>query len=169
MERPWVTKMVFSMEETITRCKEQASQAMEMFLRNLSHVPEEMLSWSPSPTSRSSLQIAAHVAGYSLGFARLLRAGQFPESAEEFLRPIQADVESVTSREGAEEMLRRGIEDTLQALDTVRPEQVASILETPIGPTPFLFFMTIPANHLWLHTGQIDYLQTCWGDQQVYF
>jgi hypothetical protein len=28
--------------------------------------------------------------------------------------------------------------------------------------------MTIPAKHLYGHAAQIDYLQTCWGDQEVH-
>jgi hypothetical protein len=153
----------------VAQCKDRATSAMDMFLRNLSHVPEDKLTWSPSPTAKSALQIAAHVAGYSGGFASVIRAGTFPATAEEFLGPINARIEGIQTVQQAEAVLRQGIADTLAALDTVRPEQIDRSLETPIGSTPFLFFMTIPSVHLVLHTGQIDYLQTCWGDQEVYF
>jgi hypothetical protein len=155
--------------DLIAQCKDRATSAMEMFLRNLGHVPPEKLNWSPAPSARSALQIAAHVAGYSGGFASVLRAGAFPATADEFLGPIQARTDSIETVQQAEEMLRQGIADTLAALDRVHPDQIDSTLETPIGPTPFRFFMTIPAVHLILHTGQIDYLQTCWGDLEVYF
>lgn len=157
------------MDDLIVQCKNRATSAMDMFLRNLSHVPEDKLTWSPSPTARNALQIAAHVAGYSGGFAAVIRAGAFPATGEEFLAPINARIDSVETLQQAIDMLKQGIADTLAALDTVRPEQTGSSVETPIGTTPFLFFMTIPAVHLVLHTGQIDYLQTCWGDQEVYF
>lgn len=142
---------------------------MEMFLRNLSHVPADKLDWSPSATSRSALAIAAHCAGYSHGFASVIREGKFPTTGEEFLAPIQLRINGISTIDEAVSMLRAGIEETLAALDTVAPDQVERTLDTPIGPTSFLFFMTIPATHLILHTGQIDYLQTCWGDQEVYF
>ncbi|MBS1724725.1 MAG: DinB family protein [Armatimonadetes bacterium] len=157
------------MADRITWCKDRATFAMEMFLRNLSHVPADKVTWSPTPTAKNALQIAAHCAGYSGGFAGILRDGKFPNTVEEFLGPIQAAIDSVTNIGEAEAMLREGIADTLAALDTVRPEQISMTIDTPIGPTPFLFFMIIPANHLILHTGQVDYLQTCWGDQEVYF
>ncbi len=156
------------MDELIAHCKNQATTAMEIFLRNLSHVPEERLDWSPSPTANSALQIAAHVAGYSGAFASIIRAGEFPATVGEFMTPIKLAIESVRSVAEADAMLRHGITDTLDALDSVTPERIESSLETPIGPTPFLFFMTLPSVHLTLHTGQIDYLQTCWGDQEVY-
>jgi hypothetical protein len=155
--------------DLIAQCKDRASSAMEMFLRNLSHVPPEKLTWSPTPTAKTALQIAAHVAGYSGGFASVIRAGAFPATPNEFLGPIQARIDSIETVQQAEEMLRKGIADTLDALDSVQPDQIESTLETPIGQTPFLFFMTIPSVHLVLYTGQIDYLQTCWGDLEVYF
>lgn len=157
------------MDDLITQCKNRATSAMDMFLRNLSHVPEEKLTWSPSPTAKSALQIAAHVAGYSGGFASVIRAGAFPSNVDDFLGPINAAIDQIQSVQQAEDVLRQGIADTLAALDTVQTDQIGSSLETPIGTTPFLFFMTIPSVHLVLHTGQIDYLQTCWGDQEVYF
>ncbi|MCC6404663.1 MAG: DinB family protein [Fimbriimonadaceae bacterium] len=157
------------MNDFVTQCKDRASNAMEMFLRNLGHVPEGKLRWSPSPTAKCALQIAAHVAAFSGAFASILRAGAFPPTAEEFLAPIVEAMEGIETVEQAEAMLRQGIAETLAALDMVRPELIESSIETPIGVTPFVFFMTIPSVHLVLHTGQIDYLQTCWGDQEIYF
>lgn len=157
------------MDDLITQCKNRATSSRDMFLRNLSHVPEDKLTWSPCPTAKSALQIAAHVAGYSIGFPRVIREGRFPDTAEDFLAPINAKIASIQTVQEAEAVLRQGIEETLAALDTVRPEQIDSEIKTLIGTTPFLFFMTIPAVHLVLHTGQIDYLQTCWDDQEVYF
>ena len=65
-------------------------------------------------------------------------------------------------------MLRSGIEMTNCAYDTVSEEQICSNLVTPQGSTPFNFFLELPAVHLYLHTGQIDFLQTCWVDQEIY-
>lgn len=157
------------MEDMIASCKKRATTAMEMFLRNLSHVPADRMNWSPTPTAKCAFQIASHCAAYSGAFASIIRAGEFALSGEEFVASVDAKFRTIKSVEEAEAVLRQGIEETLAALDTVRSEQIDSTIETPIGPTPFLFFMTIPANHLLIHTGQIDYLQTCWDDQQVYF
>ena len=156
------------MEDVITMCKQRATEAMEQFLHVLSFVPADKLTWSPTPTAKSALQIAAHCAGYSGGFASIIRTGKFP-SVEEFLGPIESAIKSVTTLDQAETVLRKGIADTIAALDAVRPEQIGAMIDTPIGPQPFTFFMTIPARHLDTHTGQIDYLQTCWDDQEVHF
>lgn len=157
------------MYDLIKSCQLRAQYAKEQFLRNFSHVPDDKLDWSPVPNAKSALQIAAHCAGYSQGFASILRSGTFPATTDEFLGPINARIASITTREQAVAVLEQGIEETIAALSELKPEQTDATLDTPIGPTPFIFFMTIPANHLVNHTGQIDYLQTCWGDDQVYF
>ena len=156
------------MMDIITYCKQRASWAHEHFLTVLSHVPEAKLTWTPAPTAKSALQIAAHCAGYSGAFANIIREGGFPWTVEEFRAPIQAAIDSITTIEQAKTMLRKGIEDSLTALDTVKPEQVDGKVKSPQGETPFIFFMTLPAFHLDNHAAQIDYLQTCWDDQEVH-
>lgn len=156
------------MVDMIAVCKAQATEALEYFLNTLSFVPADKLTWSPTPTAKSALQIAAHCAGYSGGFAAIIRAGKFPCSREEFRAQVYGAMDSITTVEQAEAMLRRGIADSLAALDTVQPEQIGTMVDAPQGPTPFLFFMTLPAHHLDGHAAQIDYLQTCWDDQMVH-
>jgi hypothetical protein len=157
------------MEDVISMCKARATEAMEHFLCVLSFVPEDKLTWSPTPTAKSALQIAAHCAGYGGAFAPVIRDGTFPRSVEEFLGPINATIEGITTLGQAEAVLRKGITDTIAALDAVKPEQIGAMIVTPIGRQPFTFFMDIPARHLFAHAAQIDYLQTCWGDQEVHF
>lgn len=157
------------LKDIITLCKEQAVGAMNGFLHVLSFVPEDKLTWSPSPTAKNALQIAAHCAGHSGAFAGIISAGKFPDDVEEFLGPIRAATQSIATLEQAEGVLRKGIADTIAALDRVTPEQVDSLIDAPgLGTIPFTFCMTIPARHLNDHTSQIDYLQTCWDDQVVH-
>jgi len=157
------------MKDIVTLCKEQATSAMNGFLHVLSFVPEDSLTWSPTPTAKNALQIAAHCAGHSGAFAGIIRDGKFPADVEDFLGPIRSATQSITTLDQAEAMLRKGIADTIAALDTVTPEQVDSVIDAPgLGQIPFTFCMTIPARHLNDHTSQIDYLQTCWDDQEVH-
>src|SRR5579862_8542521 len=157
------------MEDFIEMCKERVTEAMDRFLHDLSFVPADKLTWRPTPTAKSALEIAAHCAGYSGAFASIIRAGRFPSTVEEFRDPIQSAIESIMTLEQAQTMLRKGIADTIEALDTVKPEQIGAMIEAPaLGRTPFKFFLNLPAMHLENHDGQIDYLQTCWGDLEVH-
>ncbi len=156
------------MQDMISTCKEQATMALDWFRRSLSHVPADKVTWSPAPTAQSALQIAAHCAGFSGGFASVIRDRRFPSTVEAYLGPIESTVKSIATVEQAETVLRKGIADTLAALDTVEPDQIGSMVDLPQGQIRFTFFMTIPAIHLFGHAAQIDYLQTCWGDQEVH-
>jgi hypothetical protein len=156
------------MEDFVAICKERTTEALDRFLHDLSFVPADKLTWRPTPTAKSALEIAAHCAGYSGGFASIISAGKFPGSRDEFRNPIQSAIKSITTVEEAETMLRKGIADTIAALDTVKPEQIDAIIDAPHGSPPFKFFLTLPAMHLETHGAQIDYLQTCWGDMEVH-
>ncbi|BDI31220.1 hypothetical protein CCAX7_32710 [Capsulimonas corticalis] len=158
------------MVDYIAICKDRTTSAMDSFFHVLSFVPADKLTWKPAPTAKSALEIVAHCAGHSGAFASVIRAGKFPATVEEFIGPIQAATQSITTLEQAETMLRKGIADTIAALDTVQPEQVGSTMEVPVlGDTPFNFLLALPARHLESHEAQIDYLQTCWGDLEVHF
>jgi len=43
-------------------------------------------------------------------------------------------------------------------------------LESGFGwSVPMTWLMNLPGRHAMSHGAQIDYLQTCWGDQEVHF
>ncbi len=144
---------------------------MEIFLRNFSHVPDDRLEWTPVPTAKSALRIAAHTALYAGRFARMIQDRQLPipESLEDWLAERDAEEVALTSREEIERVFRAGTAEVLTALDSLKPDEVESTLESGQGWTMSMKqLMGLPAFHATLHTGQIDYLQTCWNDQTVY-
>jgi hypothetical protein len=68
-----------------------------------------------------------------------------------------------------EQIFRAGTQEVLEALDTLTPEEVDSSLDSGQGwSIPMTQLISLPGWHAVLHAGQIDYLQTCWGDQQIY-
>jgi len=154
---------------TVRQSKERVTWALGRFETALRFVPADKLDWSPTPTAKSAFQIAAHCAGYSGVFPKMIRAVGFPWTLDEFQAEVRAAIEAVSTLDDAEAALRQGVADTLAALDGVTDEQVESVVDTPgLGPTPFTFFMTVAALHLEGHAAQIDYLQTCWDDQDVH-
>lgn len=157
--------------DLIESAKQRAVSAMEIFLRNFSHVPDDRLEWTPVPTAKSALRIAAHTALYAGRFARMIQDRQLPipESLEDWLAERDAEEVALTSREEIERVFRAGTAEVLTALDTLKPEEVESTLESGQGWTMSMKqLMGLPSFHATLHTGQIDYLQTCWDDQTVY-
>ncbi|MBX3117612.1 MAG: DinB family protein [Fimbriimonadaceae bacterium] len=159
------------MEDLVNSCKESAVQGMEMFLRNFSHVPDDKLDWTPTPTAKSALRIAAHTALYAGRFAHMIREKGLPkmDSLEAWIAERNAEEEAITSRAEIEAIFRKGTDEVMAALDSLTPEDVAMSLDSGLGwSMPMTFLMQLPGWHATLHTGQIDYLQTCWDDQEVY-
>lgn len=153
-------------------CKKNAVAEMEQFLRKLAKVPDDKLTWSPTPTAKSSIRIAAHTALYAGRFARMLEARALlnPGNLEEWLAKRNAEEIAVTTREEVETAFRKGTNDVLAALDSLTEEEIESRLESGQGwSAPMTWLMSLPANHTGWHAAQIDYLQTCWDDQEVYF
>lgn len=157
--------------DEIESAKQRAVSGVEMFLRNFSHVPDDKLHWTPTPTAKSSLRIAAHTALYAARFAKMIRDRRLPqpENLPEWLAQRDAEEIAITNRKDVERIFRDGTAEVLEALDGLTPEDVEMSLDSGQGwSIPMKQVMGLPGFHATLHTGQIDYLQTCWDDQQVY-
>jgi len=139
---------------------------MERFLRTLSFVPEDKTTWSPAPTAKNALQIAAHTAVTAGFFAQLIRDGKFPSGdMQEMFGAMAAAEAAVTNRQAAIDLLKKNTDAIVAALDAATPELIGKMLPTPFGSEmPMAFFMNLPGVHAQVHGSQIDYLQTCWGD-----
>ncbi|HWD40393.1 MAG TPA: DinB family protein [Fimbriimonas sp.] len=159
------------MQSIVESCKKSAIQEMEMFLRNFSYVPDEKLTWTVTPTSKSPIRIAAHTALYAGRFAKMIRDQKLPavENLDEWVAQREAEEIAITCRKEMEKVFRAGTEEVLAALDALTPEAIESRLDSGQGWSMSMkHLMTLPGWHATLHTGQIDFLQTCWDDQKIY-
>ena len=158
------------MENLVPMCKQNAVRGTERFLKSLSFVPDDKLNWSPTPTAKTALRIAAHTAVVAGLFAEVIRSGKFPTvDAAQLFGPLKAAEDAIAAREEAIALLRKNTDEVVAALDAATPELIASTLETPFGfSAPMAFFMNVPGEHAASHAAQIDYLQTCWGDLEVH-
>jgi hypothetical protein len=157
--------------DLIESSKKSAVQGMEMFLRNFSHVPDDKLTWTATPTAKSAIRIAAHASLYAARFAKMIRDRKLPtpDNLETWLAEREAEEVAISTREQVEEAFRKGTDEVLAALDSLSPDDVAMTLDSGQGWTmPMSFLMGLPGWHATLHMGQIDFLQTCWDDQQIY-
>ena len=155
----------------IEAAKKDAVTAMEWFLRNLSHVPKDKLEWAPSPTAKSALQIAAHVAVTQGNFASLIKTRKLPTESEfaQFIDRTAAAEKALTDIDEIIALFRKNTDEVLSALDELKPEDTEIVLDSSQGWTmPLTFLLKLPAYHAIGHTAQIDMLQTCWGDQEIY-
>ncbi|MBL8048031.1 MAG: DinB family protein [Chthonomonas sp.] len=157
--------------DPIELAKERAVSNMDIFLRNFAHVPDDRLNYTPTPSAKSALRVAAHTALYAGRFAEMIRTRQLPNphDIDAWLAERAAEEMAITSREEMERVFRAGTAEVLAALDGLSPEDVEmDLLAGQGGSFSMRQLMNLPGWHATLHLGQIDYLQTCWDDQQIY-
>lgn len=159
------------MENLTAWCKKLAVDGMEEFLRTFSFVPDEKLTWTPTLAAKSAIRIAAHTALYASRFARMIATRKLPTNdLAVWIAQRDAEEAAITNRADIEILFRKGTDEVLAALDSLTPEAIASTLDFGVGwSPPMVFLMNLPGTHAFSHAAQIDYLQTCWDDQEVHF
>lgn len=160
------------MQDVIATAKDFAIAEMENFLRVFAFVPSNKLTWTPTPTAKSALRIAAHTALYPARFARMIEERKLPahDSLSEWLAQRNAEEAALKSRSEIERVFRLGTGKVIDALDGLTREAIAKSLDSGLGwSVPMTRLMMLPGLHAMSHSAQIDYLQTCWGDQEVHF
>lgn len=155
----------------IEQAKTLVDTGKGFLLATFAHVPDEKLHWSPSPTAKSALRVAAH-AGVSNGsFVMILRGEKPPVSSFEELTEMTNKAElGITTREQAVGLIESSCAEVKRALDALTPDQVTGMIDLGFFPaSPTTFFMFLPGAHLTAHSSQVDFLETCWGDLTPHF
>jgi uncharacterized damage-inducible protein DinB len=159
------------METTISKTQSHLESASKRVLHLLTFVPDDKLTWAPSSTARSFIQVVAHIAVTNRAFAHIL-AGTMPEtmpSPEEFFGNLRATEESITTRESASSTLQETTAELYNAIATVTAQNIDDERPNPFGPMSARAWLDISYNHIEGHTGQLEYLQTLWGDLDNHF
>ena len=152
--------------EVVAQAKGKIVRYSERMLHLLSFVPDDKLTWTPSPTAKSSLRIVAHSAVTSKRFADII-TGNMPErmpSPEEFFKGLDEAGEKITTRESVIALMKETTAELCKALDTVTAANIDSMPCSPFGAIAMQFWMEEGSAHMAGHTGQLEYMQTIWGD-----
>ncbi len=160
--KPGVNHVTESAKAEFTRAKDRLA-------KNLAATPDDRLSWSPAPSARTPIQIVAH-AGLSLPHMTAWLSGKsfdFPSMADLDVA-CRAEEASITTREQAVEVLEKNSHAYCAWLDSLSDDQLASTLELAFGTFPMKDAITFAADHTRNHAGQLEYLQTIYGDREMH-
>lgn len=141
-----------------------------MLLNTFKYVPDDKLDYTPCATSKSALRIAAHCAVSNYGIAAMLRGepSEITTFAQLFDYCNQEEVK-FTSREQVLGALEDSYTVIKDAIQNVSPSQFEGMVGRGELQGPTVFFMNLPGLHMSMHSAQIDYLQTGWGDMTTHF
>ncbi len=150
----------------VTEAKAEFSRAKDRLTHNLETTPDDRINWSPSPTSRTPIEIVVHASMGTAGIHGMLQGKPFPFSGTaELDAHSRSEEKGFTTREQVLGHLEKTSGEYLAWLDTLTPEDVASTWEAPFGSFPMSNAITFAADHLRNHAGQIEYIQTIYGDR----
>lgn len=144
--------------------------AMEKANKALEFVPDDKLSWKPSPTAKSALEIAAHLGVVNASMADLIenRKSKF-STANDLFAWLQSEESKYTTRDSVQALLDKGAARTLKVINALNAKDLAEgTVESPFGTRPLRRFIFIPEGHTHEHAAQIEYLQTIWGDTEMH-
>ena len=153
-------------KQTINEAKAEFTRAKDRLVKDLKTTPDDKINWSPSPTARTPIECVAHAAMSIEGMQGMFTGKPFPFSGVDELDQFSRQKESeFKTREKAIGLLEENSKGYLDWLDTLTPEQLQSTLDLPFGSFPYAAAITFAADHLRCHAGQIEYIQTIYGDR----
>ena len=149
----------------VADAKAEFLRAKDRLVKDLATTPDDKINWSPSSTCRTPLHLVAHAAMSIPGMQGMLEGKPFPFSGPEELDTFSRNKEKeFTTREQVLDLLETNSDGYLAFLDSLTPEQLASNWEMPFGSFPMTSAITFIADHLRCHAGQLEYVQTIYGD-----
>lgn len=158
---------MLALQELIAR---QTMDALEMVFRAARHMPENKLRWSPAEGARSAHAILCECAAAPLIHIPLLSGDGNPYAGA----PMAVYQERITALESAEpeEVYREALDRHPRLIGLIRAfptEKLAEMRSVPYGPDAKLSnadVLAIPYWNLVYHIGQINYIQTLYGDME---
>ena len=146
--------------------KDNFQQRASRLSKGLATTPDDRINWSPAPTARTPVEIVAHVASVILTFHEVMMGAPFPDiqmdSFDAVLRQSEAQFKT---RESALSLFEKNSEAYAEWLGQLAPEALEAEVQFPMGNIPILMAMDLLNDHIVNHCGQMDYIQTIYGDR----
>jgi hypothetical protein len=134
-------------------------------------VPADKLNWKPLDAGRSVLDICKEMAQCA-GWSTQILGGGFGEWNEETQAEMERKTSSWTTAEACEEECNRQLDAYFAALRTFPEERLSEKFQLPFEGGPEITLKQNCEYPLWnfqYHQGQIAYIQTLYGDKNMYW
>ena len=155
------------MNPTIEQAKQTLDRTSARLLNTFAAVPDDKLTWSPSPSAKSPLQLVAHCSFANHGMSGIVSGAWTEEPDMEQIQAMSREHESkITSRAQAIADLQQSIAATKKAFDEVSDARLG---ETGPMNMPIVAWVFMIPSHMEQHAAQIDYIETCYGDMVDHF
>lgn len=153
------------MSELISQAKEDFLRAKNRIIAAIESTPDEKLSWSPSSTARTPLQLVACAALGTEGMLKTFSGKPFPyANMQEMDRESRIKEKKFTTRKDVLSFLEETSSAFLSWLESLTDSQLGSMADMPMGKIPLAAAINFPGGHIHCRACQLDYIQTIYGD-----
>lgn len=149
---------------------EENTDATEAFFHAVRKIPADKLNWKPTDSARSALEIAKEVALSTYWPMGLMTPGTKFEMTPEIMAEFTQRRDAIQSLDEAESVAKAGLEALNKEVATIPDEHLTQTMWMPFGKSndwPIHKVAGIYASNARYHIGQINYIQTCYGDMSM--
>ena len=142
-------------------------QATEGLFRAARAGAADKLEWKPGEKARSALDIARECALSPTWATELLETRKMPEFNETTMAEYEAKKNAIPSLDAAEALAKENVAALNAAIGAFPESDLRVTMHVPFGPNPNWPFYNVMMLHVWnchYHTGQLNYIQTLYGD-----
>lgn len=146
--------------EYATGLKLMLEDGMNSLWRTVKAMPEDKIDWRPEPTARTTRQLLEELVDtmpFSIEFIKTQKMPKYEESSGK-----------KRSMNEMEKEYRQHMEDFLKAVKNFPEADMQKENDLPWGKMTFFDLITYPYWNLMYHWGQISYIQTMYGDKEMY-
>ncbi len=145
---------------------ERIRQSAEGLAVNLKAMPADKAAWKPFDKGRSAFEMVAECGVISRKTAETLCTREDPRMNCTVFRQIQAETDTI---EKATQLLQDGTDALVAAIEAFSEEHWEDTVTMPRGQVlTFVEFVQLVYWNNTYHNGQISYIQTLYGDTELY-
>lgn len=154
-----------TVQEQAIRMNEQAGKSLVTAARAM---PEDRLTWSVLDEGRTVLDLVRECAESPLWFAKMLERRDGPPLARDELGG--SETEAPATLEGCERALSENTQRLNDVIRSVPDGDMMKLIAMPWNPSDTVPAADVMFMHYWnatYHLGQINFIQTLYGDKQM--
>ncbi len=140
----------------------------DMYCKDLKAMSDEQLVAAQPGVARSASKLTADACAMAVYATKLLSD---PSAEFQMEADMNRMVEEMTTVSEAVRVVSEAGGALSQAIGAASDDRLAEMMTPPWGgpAMPMFLFVTIAANHLWYHDGQINLIQAMNGDGEVHW
>ncbi|SRR5258706_7633560 len=131
-------------------------------------MPADKQTWKPLDEGRDAFDQLLEVTGINLVAAESLRTQSDPVFSEDAQAKMKAELDTVPKALAA---MKSSCDLVVSALETLTDEDLDKSVTLPFRGgvvRPLSWLAMLPARHMSYHWGQINYIQTLYGDKDMH-